>query len=86
MKPSYYGTIIRSRKLKTIRSSKSNSNDYVVLRIWSQGIQYYKTLNLKLYDDTNRIDFEERIGYDMIRCGVDPIDWVSMVMPRTPKD
>ena len=78
----FANTIVRSRKLKTIKSSKSGSNDYVCLRIWSNGIQYYKCLNIETYNTPESINHIERAGYEQIRTGHAPVDWSCIQMPN----
>lgn len=71
-------TIIRPRRLKTVPSSRSGSNDYIELIIWHDGIQFMKCLNLNIYRSPNSINDVERRAYETIMKGEKPIDWTAI--------
>jgi hypothetical protein len=67
--------IIRPRVCRTVRSSRSNDNDYIQLRIWCDGVQYYKNLNVKTYRTAESINRVEGLAYQKLICGVRLFDW-----------
>ena len=74
--------IVRPRILKTIRSSRSGSNPYVMLRVWCDGSQYSKCLNLNLYTNEARISSVERDAVLRLREGKTPFDWSLQFVPK----
>ena len=67
--------IVRDRILKTIPSSKSGSNEYIMLRVWCDGCQYSKCLNRKIYNTDKSIDYMEEEAVRRLEAGNTPFDW-----------
>jgi hypothetical protein len=78
----YSQTIIRPRRLKTIPSSKSGTNDYIELIIWKDGYQYMKCLNLNTYKLPESINDVERRAYNILIKGGEPNDWAKLKVRR----
>lgn len=74
--------IVRDRILKTIPSSKSGSNEYIMLRVWCDGSQYSKCLNRNIYKTNESIEFMERDAVRRLEEGNIPFDWTLQFVPK----
>lgn len=74
--------IVRDRILKTIRSSKSGSNEYIMLRVWCDGSQYSKCLNRDIYKTPASIDYMEQDAVRRLEEGNIPFDWSLQFVPK----
>jgi hypothetical protein len=53
-----------------------------MLRVWCDGSQYSKCLNLNLYDNEARISGVERDAVLRLREGKIPFDWSLQFVPK----
>ena len=73
--------IIRERKRKTIMSSRSGSNDYIMCRVWCDGRQYTRCFNIKIYNDEG-IGKMEATAAEQLSIGKPPIGWTLQYVPK----
>ena len=74
--------VVRERQFKTIRSSRSGSNNYIMCRIWCDGSQYTKCFNMQWYNTPESISKMENAAVAKLRAGQVPIDWTLQFVPR----